>query len=931
MRFNGLLSRITRRSVDHPWTHTVIGAVILLISLILAAGLDVRPTWVDLVPDYDPSVASFREIADDFGAATPIIVALESDDLDAVAPAAEELAGILSRRSDLFRQVTAGIEPGFYRRYGLVLLSADELEERIGIWSVNSLTGYLDRLNESILRRIERLKTSASNEPRDIVYRELDALFVEGLGLLEGLDMAGAAGDSAGGEAAGRVLAEQWVHRGSFLISPDQTMALIMIVPKPIVDDLEGIQEVVPELRRTVAEYVASRPDIRFRITGMHIINYDEVTLTTVDATRLTGIAVGLIACLFVLAFGSAAVPFYVLSILGCAIVTTMGLTRIVFGRLNMVTSMASLMLAGLGVDFFVHLYGGIREGMDRGESLERAVETGTAKTGSGIFYSALTTAAAFFLIAASRLRMFLEMGTVLGTGLLAAMAVTFLFLPAVMELRRRTGRRTVRILSVVTVVPLLFMSIDKLRRLFRRLFRRPSSRMSPRSAGRGVFHRLGTVCRRYPLAVLLGVAVSVAIPAFFWHRTGIDYNLLNLEMRGSEAVELQYEIVRRFGFSDGPIYYASDGPEQERSRYLGVSALPKVAFVDSVSRYAPPPELQELRRAVLARFRSEIDPDRPVPRIVLAAVNVRAQRLADNLDEYLSLFSAPQSVSGPHDTAYTSIFLRRPDLAAQAERIRDSAETLPPLSQMRAMDSFQRGFFAALHRALRPMMDPEPYTVADLPESIRGSYMKDGRYLSVVYSRDDVWEDPRNSAFLGQVRGVVPESTGTILFVEAVIREVSKEGRRALLLCVAAVVLILLFDLRNLYDTLIAMSPLVTGLLLTHGIFGIMGIDYTLLMFVVLPLIVGIGIDNGIHLVHRYRAEGEVTPALAGTGKALFLTTLTTVIGFGSLMFARWRGFYGVGLFLTVGIFSCFLMSVTVVPAALVFKERLRRPSHRE
>ena len=93
-------------------------------------------------------------------------------------------------------------------------------------------------------------------------------------------------------------------------------------------------------------------------------------------------------------------------------------------------------------------------------------------------------------------------------------------------------------------------------------------------------------------------------------------------------------------------------------------------------------------------------------------------------------------------------------------------------------------------------------------------------------------------------------------------------------------------------------------------GLMKTFGMMFTLVNLMGIPMIVGIGIDDGVHLLHRYRVEGLTkTPiVLKSTGKAIMLTSITTMVGFGSLMLAKYRGFGSLGSLLVLGVFACFM-----------------------
>ena len=88
----------------------------------------------------------------------------------------------------------------------------------------------------------------------------------------------------------------------------------------------------------------------------------------------------------------------------------------------------------------------------------------------------------------------------------------------------------------------------------------------------------------------------------------------------------------------------------------------------------------------------------------------------------------------------------------------------------------------------------------------------------------------------------------------------------------------------------------------------------------IVMPLIVGLGVDSGVHAVHRWRQQPSGKPAglAGGTGRAIGITTLTTVVGFACMMTAEHRGIRSLGLVMSIGLAATWLASVTLLPAVL-------------
>jgi predicted RND superfamily exporter protein len=105
----------------------------------------------------------------------------------------------------------------------------------------------------------------------------------------------------------------------------------------------------------------------------------------------------------------------------------------------------------------------------------------------------------------------------------------------------------------------------------------------------------------------------------------------------------------------------------------------------------------------------------------------------------------------------------------------------------------------------------------------------------------------------------------------------------------------------------------------------GLLDIPLNPANLIALPLIVGIGVDYGVHIVHNFleqRGRYRITPA---TAIAVAVDSITTIIGFGSLMIASHQGLQSLGRVLTLGITCCTITSLVVLPALLTWITRNR------
>jgi len=245
-----------------------------------------------------------------------------------------------------------------------------------------------------------------------------------------------------------------------------------------------------------------------------------------------------------------------------------------------------------------------------------------------------------------------------------------------------------------------------------------------------------------------------------------------------------------------------------------------------------------------------------------------------------------------------------------------------------RNLNRFQDHFEPPFRRMALGMTSAEPLTVENLPENIRDQFVsRDGsKFLVTVYPKEGVWKNLEFlDLFTRRMREIDERFTGIPSIFYVLMDIIAEDGKVAALLTVGVVFCLLVWDFRDARLALLAMVPLVVGAVWMVGVMQISGLQLTLLNVIGVPLILGIGIDDGVHLLHRYRAEGagKIETVFTSTGKAVLLTSLTTMLAFGSLVFATYRGLGSMGIALFIGVGTCFLTSVLLLPPLLGWLER--------
>jgi predicted RND superfamily exporter protein len=176
----------------------------------------------------------------------------------------------------------------------------------------------------------------------------------------------------------------------------------------------------------------------------------------------------------------------------------------------------------------------------------------------------------------------------------------------------------------------------------------------------------------------------------------------------------------------------------------------------------------------------------------------------------------------------------------------------------------------------------------------------------------------------------VDPQATGAAVALVGWGRVTVDALRHALLGAFVLGALFLLVLWRNPWDTLLAFFPLALAALFICALLVLFGQCFNFANVIVLPMLLGMGVDSGVHLVHQHRSNPEEVDVLAtSTARAVFYSAVTTIASFASLGFASHRGMAALGQLLTLGVFMTLVCYVVVLPAVLEWDDRRRaRPT---
>jgi len=235
---------------------------------------------------------------------------------------------------------------------------------------------------------------------------------------------------------------------------------------------------------------------------------------------------------------------------------------------------------------------------------------------------------------------------------------------------------------------------------------------------------------------------------------------------------------------------------------------------------------------------------------------------------------------------------------------------------------SFQQALFDDVHdtfEALQNQDNSGALRIQDLPQALRDRFIGvTGKYLIMVYPKEDVWKRENQKKFIEDVQKVYPNVTGTPVQLYHYTESLRASYVQAAYYSLAAIAVLVFIHFRSPLSLALSLVPVAVGFLWLGGIMGYFNIPLNPANIMTLPLVIGIGVTNGIHILNRFAEEQTPNILARSTGKAVLVSGLTAIAGFGSLILAQHRGIRSLGYIMSAGLATCMIAGLTFLPALL-------------
>lgn len=642
----------------------------------------------------------------------------------------------------------------------------------------------------------------------------------------------------------------------------------------------DGAEAAVHRLRVLVHETKVEVPGVNVGITGGPVLEVDEMAQATRDATFATVISLVLCAGLFIYAYSEVWRPLKAMVSLVIGLGYTLGFATLVVGHLNLLTVTFLPILIGLAIDFGVHLVTRYEEELRRGRTEPEAMRKAIVFTGQGIFTGCFTTAGAFLAMWLTNFRGIQEMGLISGAGLLICLVPMMTLFP-VLLLRSRPQ-------TADAEAPML---VERRARIERLWLDRPG--------------------------LVTGITLAVtALALTQFPKVYFDYNLLNLQTKGLPAVEYERQLIAAAGRSVLFGAVVTDSPQKAAELERKLVALPSVASVDSMAHYLTEDQTRKL--ALIRQIKEQLVDIHFAP-VDTRLVELRDLRLTlQYLQTYLTMGGEAAGKAG--ELALAQQLTNVHDGIA---RLRDAMHNGDPAVVARKLSLFQQALFNDLHDTLAAIASQDagaPLRAQDLPPTLRNRFIgKSGTdFLLQVNPKHDVWERKNQEEFVRELRSVDLDVTGEPVQLLEYTTLLKDSYIQAAWYALGAIALLVLVHFRSLPCLVMALLPVLLGATWLVGWMGFAGVPFNPANIMTLPLVIGIGVTNGIHILNRFAEEQRPSILAKSTGKAVLVSALATMAGFGSLIPGKHQGMSSLGLVMAVGACACMVAGLLFLPTLL-------------
>ncbi|WP_150045961.1 MMPL family transporter [Methylomonas rhizoryzae] len=844
--------------------------------------LSINTDTAELVAPDAPFQQNRRKFEQAFGQDIhTVLILLDSSSPELTKAAAQRLARELRADTEHFSNVYRPDESAFFQRNGLLYLDTDKLQDfSVTLAQAQPFIGRISQdpsLNGFFSIFIDALqgKQGSGEVPIDLMS-------------LIG-KVAASLHKTLNGETD--LLSWQNLIAENRISEAQSDKAFIFVQPKFDFSRILPAEQAIEAIRAAGAKIQdPNLPAVRVRITGEVGLEHDEMAGMSKGTFTASVFSIVLVCGILLIAYRSWCLTLATLFVLSLGMVFCGLFAAAAVKQLNLISVAFAVSNIGLGVEYAIHLCLRYRDNIDVlvGDKL-KAIRTAVLDTSPSLILCAATTSIGLYAFVPTDYQGISELGLLAGTSLFICLFVTLSVLPVLLRLLPKP--------------PLHHLLKGQ----------HPGASKWSQALAHLTLHYAK------PISVATVLLALGAAALLFGVKT--DFNPINLRDPETESVRAFKELLQTKDTSPMTLSVLAANAEEARTLQHRLAKLPVVDKTLSLFDLVPDDQqeklnlVDEMMLTLGAQSRSfpqlKTGGD-PKPAIVgmLAAIDATLPTRTDPAQIHCL-----QSFRHELQDVLTELDARfPPDRGVFVEKIQTSLlGTLPTV-----MNQLLTGFQA------------EEIDAGSIPEPIKQRWLSaGGLYRIQIFPKQDLNDLGHLQEFITQVQAIAPNVTDLPVMYWESMKSVLAAFRQAILTALVSIALLLLVIRRSVVDTLLVMTPLVLAGLFTMASTVLTGTPVNFANIIALPLLMGLGVDNGIHMVERlhHSLAEDQNIYESSTARGMYYGALTTISSFAGLAFSPHQGIASMGLVITIGIFWIMVCTFILLPALskLVLKPRVK------
>ncbi|SOD40444.1 MMPL family transporter [Nitrosovibrio sp. Nv4] len=806
-----------------------------------------------------------------------LVLVVESDTPELTKSFSRRLLDLLSKDAEHFNSAYIPNDNEFFRQNGLLYLDTDELQAlsnnlsaaqpflgRIG--QEPNLKGFFSIFEDALKATAPKATDKEATDTAPAIPIDLAALTDKIALVLHKT-------------ANGKNALLSWE---SLIAEERKRSSKEFIIASPKLDhsEIRPARGAIEAIRKAAADIQEpGLPAVKVWVTGEIGLEDDELAGISTGTFTASVFSIVLVLFILLVAYRSILLTVATLLTLAVGMLFCGAFAAIAVKELNLISLAFAVSNIGLGVEYAIHFCLRYQDKLKEHDNKELALRDAFMTVGPSLLLAAGTTSIGLYAFIPTDYKGVAELGLLAGTSLFICLLITLVSLPALLKI------------------------LPALRRPGLKEGQHPLSNLS---------RKLAALPIRYAKPVSFTTLVLALISIVLAFDVKTDFSPVNLRDPHTESVVAFKRLMEDEDTSPMMLNVLTRDENSTKILQKELSALASVG--KTISLFDLQPTDQDEKLAMVEELGLILGPQ--VQHFPQLETNV------DPAPSITGVIKAIDTVLPQKANARDRASLTK--LKTELQEILIELDARPQSSQKIFIEKIHTALLGTLPHVMGELsisLEAKPIRLDHLPPHIKDRWLsKDGWYRIQIFPKKDLNDLTNLKEFIIEVQSVAPEITGLPIIYWESMKEVIEAFQQAIVVALVAIALVLIAIRRSVLDTTLVMATLILAGLFTMACAALTNTPVNFANIIALPLLLGLGVDNGIHMLVKLReslsGSEDYDIYQSSTARAIFFGALTTSTSFGGLAFSPHAGISSMGLIITIGIFWIMVCTFIILPA---------------